>query len=172
MLGSDTILRIFSLREKLGYFPVFATLEEYIRTFDERDLKVINSLLLIYDGKMPASRIEVAEELEISIERVRQMMQQIIDNIRDYLGMMKKLIRTPRGYRRCPYRWRSLGVHLDINKAEGTNFSRNLVNIALATLYREIAIIGNVRLSDDENDRFTRPLVPTKLAKCFDFELF
>ncbi len=174
MLESDTILKIFNLREKLGYFPVFATLEEYIRTFDKRDLKIINSLLLIYDGTMPVNRAEVAEELGVSIERVRQMLQQIIDRISNYLGMIKNLIRTPRRYRRCPYRWRSLEVHHDINKAEGANFSRNLVNMVLGSLYREIAIVGNVRDSlMMKNDRFTRTtLVPMKLAKCFDFEQF
>ena len=72
------------------------------------------------------------------------MLLNIINRIDDYLGMMHKLVKTP-GYRKCPYRWRSTGVHQDINKAEGTNFSRNIVNMALAKLYREIAIVGNVR---------------------------
>ena len=174
MLDSETILKIFNLKEKLGYFPIFATLKEYIRTFDERDLKVLESLLLIYDGKMPASRMEVAKELGVSIERVRQMMLNIINRIEDYLGMMQKMVKTPRGYRKCPYRWRSTGVHQDINKAEGTNFSRSIVNMALALLYREIAIVGNVRDSlMMKNDRFSRTtLVPAKPAKCFDFGLF
>ena len=174
MLESETILRIFNLREKIGYFPVFATLKEFINTFDERDLKVLNSLLLIYDGKMPLSRLEVAEELGVSIERVRQMMLDIISRINDYLGMMTKLIKTPRGYRRCPYRWRSAKVHHDINKAEGSNFSRSIVNMGLAILDREIVIVGNVRDSlMMKNDRFSRTtLVPAKLAKCFDFGLF
>lgn len=174
MLESESILKIFNLKEKLGYFPIFATLKEYILTFDERDLKVLDSLPLIYDGKMPLSRLDVAQELGISIERVRQMLLHIINRLTDYLGMMKKMIKTPRGYCKCPYRWRSSGVHNDINKAEGTNFSRNLVNVALAIVYREIAIVGNMRDSlMMKNDRFSRTtLVPAKLAKCFDFELF
>ncbi|HOG41613.1 MAG TPA: hypothetical protein PLI69_03630, partial [Bacteroidales bacterium] len=174
MLESDTILRLFSLKEKLGYFPVFATLKEYIATFDDRDLRVLNSLLLIHDGKLPINRIIVAEELGISIERVRQMMLNIIYRIEDYLGMMKKMIKTPRGYGKCPYRWRSTGVHNDVNKAEETNFSRSIINMAFAILYREISIVGSVRDSlMMKNDRFVRTtLVPSKLAKYFDFEGF
>ena len=174
MLESDTILRLFSLKEKLGYFPVFATLKEYIATFDDRDLRVLNSLLLIHDGKLPINRIIVAEELGISIERVRQMMLNIINRIEDYLGMMKKMIKTPRGYGKCPYRWRSTGVHNDVNKVEETNFSRSIINMAFAILYREISIVGSVRDSlMMKNDRFARTtLVPAKLAKYFDFEGF
>jgi len=46
--------------------------------------------------------------------------------------------------------------------------------MALALLYREIAIVGNVRDSlMMKNDRFSRTtLVPAKPAKCFDFGLF
>ncbi len=168
MLESESILKIFNLKEKLGYFPIFATLKEYILTFDERDLKVLDSLPLIYDGKMPLSRLDVAQELGISIERVRQMLLHIINRLTDYLGMMKKMIKTPRGYCKCPYRWRSSGVHNDINKAEGTNFSRNLVNVALAIVYREISIVGNMRDSlMMKNDHFVaifRCLLFTKVS--------
>ena len=68
MLDSETILKIFNLKEKLGYFPVFATLKEYIRTFDER-FQSSGLSVAIYDGKIPVSRLEVAKELGVSIER-------------------------------------------------------------------------------------------------------
>lgn len=160
-------LGIRSLEASLGYFPLFAAVNAYLGTIEDRE--ILDSLL-IRQGQQPQDKKAVARTLGISAERVRQKRNELITR----LGMYFASYRTYGIVGKCPYSYQMRRINEDINASEGTDFSLNFVNWVLASTFEDLTLLGDSfkALSGYFSQTPFICIVPTKLCGYMDFPAF
>lgn len=83
---------IYSKAKELGHFPLLYATSLYISGFAEREKKILNEYLIIYQGNVCRNIDEVAHDLSISRERVRQLSTTILDMIARTVSSWRELM--------------------------------------------------------------------------------
>ena len=161
---------LHELERSLGHFPLFAAINAFFEGLQGEDRTIIDALFNIHVGQTLRDRDEVAVELGLSRERVRQKRNMLVNTISEYFTTY----RTFRFVDKCPYNYQMRRIHEDINAQEGTNFNLNFVNWVLASVFEEVSLLGDVVKTITgyyEKDYFLC-LVPTELCQYMDFSAF
>lgn len=161
---------LHELESTLGHFPLFAAINAYFEGLQGEDRIIINALFIIHEGQTPRDMDEVAAELGLSRERVRQKRNILVNALSEYFTTYRTLSFVDK----CPYNYQMRRIHEDINAQEGTDFNLNFVNWVLASVFEEVSLIGDVVKTITgyyEKDYFLC-LVPTDLCQFIDFSAF
>lgn len=161
------------IREKeksLGRFPLFAALKTYFEGLEGEDRSILDGLFIIHEDQIPRNRDEIAAELGLSSERVRQKRNRLVDTLAEYFasyrihGFMDK----------CPYNYQMRRINEEINAEEGTDFNLNFINWVLASTFEEVTLLGDVikSITGYYEKNYFLCLVPTDLCQYMDFNAF
>lgn len=161
---------ILNLEKSLGHFPLFAAIKAYLDGLEGEERIIIDGCFLIHEGQTLQGRDKVAALLGLSIERVRQKLSPMIDNLSEYFS----IYRTYGFVDDCPYEYQMRRVNEDINSTEGTDFSLHFVNWVLASTFPDLTLFGDLTktLTGYYDKTFFVCLVPTDLCKEMDFAAF
>ena len=162
--------RITELEASLGYFPVFAVVQEYISGLDDTSKTIIENLVITHIGQSLSNRNDVSEVLKLSPERVRQKRNNLLRALVAYF----KSLSTIGFAKENPYQYLMTRVNEEVNRKEGTDFSLDFVNWILGSTYDDVTFFGDaikVLCGYYTTESFIC-LAPTKLCELFDFQSF
>ena len=150
--------------------PLFARIEQFIEGEKDTFRSVIQGCMHIYVDPPSYTMDEMADRLQLTRERIRQIRNAGLDRI---AGFIRK-IRAGYDKRGIMYSYLGQPVHLAVNEREGTRFNLDFVNWVLGETYESVEHIG------DPGKAFFRPnghtgfiaAVPAKLGFCFNFKAF
>lgn len=169
-ISADAQNGIHELENTLGHFPLFAAINAYIDGLQGEERAIISGLFDIYEEQAPRDRSEVAAELGLSTERVRQKRNKLLETLSAYFATYRTL-----GFvDKCPYNYQMRRINEDINAEEGTYFNLNFINWVLASVFEEITLLGDVvkTITGYYGKEFFLCLVPTDLCQYMDFNAF
>lgn len=169
-ISADAQNGIHELENTLGHFPLFAAINAYIEGLQGEERAIISGLFDIYEEQAPRDRSEVAAELGLSTERVRQKRNKLLETLSAYFATYRTL-----GFvDKCPYNYQMRRINEDINAEEGTYFNLNFINWVLASVFEEITLLGDVvkTITGYYGKEFFLCLVPTDLCQYMDFNAF
>ncbi len=161
---------IHELENTLGHFPLFAALKAYFEGLEGEERTIIDGLFIIHEDQVPRERDEVAAELNLSPERVRQKRNKLVDSLAGYFAFYRTL-----GFvGECPYNYQMRRINEDINAEEGTDFNLNFINWVLASAFDEVTLLGDVAktITGYYDKNYFLCLVPTELCQYMDFNAF
>ncbi len=158
-----------TLGENLGHFPLFAVVAAYLDTLDTATLTIINGCIRIRNNQEIKPKRQVAKDLGLSAERVRQKTVTIIDSLSDYF----ESLRTKGYVHESPYPLDFLNIS-EINSSEGTDFTPNVIRWILSMTFEGISLVGNryKALTSFYKDGIVLSYAPTRLRRLFDYESF
>ena len=170
LIPSDAQNGIRDLETSLGYFPLFAAIKAYLEGLDGEDKAIINGCIIAHEDQPLQDRNEVAANVGLSPERVRQKRNKLIEALSEYFVTY----RTFGFVDKCPYNYQMRRINEEINATEGTDFTLHFVNWVLASVFEEISLIGDVvkTLTGYYDKHFFICLVPTDLCQYIDFAAF
>ena len=161
---------IHALENSLGHFPLFAAINAYLENLEGEDRVIVDGCILIHEDQPLRDRDEIAAEVGLSAERVRQKRNRLIESLAAYFATY----RTFGFIDKCPYNFQMNRVNEEINATEGTDFSLHFVNWVLASTFEDIAIFGDVMrtLTGYYDKHFFVCLAPADLCQYMDFNAF
>jgi len=161
---------LWALKDQLGYFPLFATISTYLDSLDDETKTIIAGCVRIHNGQTIIDRKEVAEQLGISSERVRQKRNVIIENLAAYFSGIRKAGFVSEN----SYSYIMTHTEDYVNSTEGTDFTPNFVRWVLGSTFNEITIVGDIikSLTSFYNDDLFINIVPSELCIYFDFSSY
>lgn len=169
-LPNGAIESLQEMEDSLGHFPLFAAIQLYFDNRPEDEKALIEECLDIYEGQDIPERAEIAANLNLSPERVRQKRNKLIERLPSYFKTYSSL-----GFiTENPYRWQMTHIQENVNSSERTNFNPNFVTWVLGSVFDDLAIIGDPVKSIGgyfDKDPFLC-IVPAKLIPLFDFDGF
>ena len=164
------IVKIVSINERIGHFPLFTAISCLFDRMDERKKKIALKTLNVHFDSQPQDLTEVALCLNISRERVRQL--------RD--GCLKDILKYPGAFNRSGlmdgygYQVRSEYDFKRIREEEEVFFSNEYISVCISIINPLTHLIGDIR------DSLLKPssparrlyLVPKDLHEQFRFDKF
>lgn len=162
--------RIHELESTLGHFPLFAAINAFFEGLKGVNRTIFDALFNIHEGQTLRNMDEVAAELGLSRERVRQKRNKLLNTISEYFTTY----RTLRFVDKCQYNYQMRRIHEDINAQEGTNFNLNFVNWVLASVFEDVSLLGDElkTITGYYEKGYFLCLVPTELCQYMDFSAF
>lgn len=170
LIPADAQESIHELENTLGHFPLFAAINAYFEGLQGEDRAIIGGLFDIYEDQASRDRSEVAAELGLSPERVRQKRNKLVESLVAYFASYRAF-----GFvEKCPYNYQMRRINEDINDDEGTNFNLNFINWVLASTFEELSLLGDVvkTITGYYGLEYFLCLVPTDLCRYMDFNVF
>lgn len=162
---------IHELENTLSHFPLFAALKAYFEGLEGEERTIIDGLFIIHEDQVPRERDEVAAELNLSPERVRQKRNKLVDTLAEYFASY----RTHGFVGECLYNYQMRHINEDINAEESTDFNLNFINWVLASVFDEVTLLGDIVKTITgyyEKKNYFLCLVPTDLCQYMDFNAF
>ena len=158
------------LEGTLGRFPLFAAIKAYLEGMEGEDRVIIDGLFEIREGQALREREDIAVELGISNERVRQKRNKLIESLAEYFATYRSL-----GFvDKCDYNYQMRHINEDINAEEGTDYNLNFVNWVLASTFEDVTLLGDAvkAITGFYEMEHSLCLVPTDLCQFMDFNAF
>lgn len=159
-----------SFYERIGYFPIFKAISLKIDSLAYRDKEIINYCLNIFQNNQMLEMQDVALRLNLTRERVRQLRNRMIDELRQIV----KDFESERILSDFEYNSSTKSEIKSIKEREEVAFNDNFIIWSLSILNCNYQLIGNW-----ERLFFKFPpvegclcLVPKSLSSRFNFELF
>ena len=161
---------LWALKEQLGYFPLFATISVYLDSLNDETKTIIAGCIRVHNGQTIIDRKEVAEQLGISSERVRQKRNGIIENLAAYFSSIRKTGFVSEN----PYSYIMTHTEDYVNSTEGTDFTPNFVRWVLGATFEDVTMVGDIfkPLTYVYNDNMFVNIVPTSLCQYYDFNAY
>ncbi len=135
-IKGDDAQDLLQLGKTLGYFPVAALLDSWIRSRDERERYIYLHAFDFRKEAQAESLADIAAHLGVSGERARQIRVRLFKELTAFLqglGLEGD----------CPYDILSPDLADTVNKAEGTAFNANFVRFIFGSAYAKLAVIGD-----------------------------
>lgn len=169
-IPADAQNEIHELENSLGHFPLFTALKSYFEELEGEERTIIDGLFIIHEGQVPRDKNDVATELSLSPERVRQKRNKLVDKLGEYFASYRTL-----GFvNECPYIYQMRRINEEINAEEGTDFNLNFINWVLASVFDEVTLLGDVAktITGYYDKNYFLCLVPANLCQYMDFNDF
>ena len=166
----DTQEGIRTLETTLGHFPLFAAINAYFEGLEGEARAIIDGCINMYEDQTLPDRAEVALELNVTPERVRQRRNKLVFYLEDYFASYRSL-----GFvDKCPYDFQMRRINEEINATEGTNFNLSFINWVLASTFDEVTLLGDVMkaITGYYDKKCFLCIVPTDLCQYMDFTAF
>lgn len=161
---------ILAMKEQLGYFPLFATISVYMSGLNDETKAIIEGCIRVHNGQVVQDRKEVAQQVGLTPERVRQKRNNIIEELAEYFANIRKA-----GFiSENPYNFTMVHTEEYINSTEGTDFTANFVRWVLSETFDDITMVGEILkpLTSFYNDDLFVNIVLTEQTQYFDFAAF
>ena len=161
---------IHNLESTLGYFPLFAAINAYFEGLDGDDRIIIEGCINMHVGQTLPDRADVAAELNVTPERIRQKRNKLVESLESYFASYRL-----NGFvDKCPYDYQMRRINEEINATEGTDFNLCFVNWVLSSTFEEVTALGDVikTITGYYDKNYFLCLVPTELCQYMDFSAF
>lgn len=168
--NEEELLTIKSTFDRIGFFPLYKAISIKVDSFENRDKVIVYYCLNIFRFNQMIEMQDVALQLGLTRERVRQLRNQMIDRLKQIIKDFKaKLTLNDNGYNAS-----SLSELKSIAEREDVSFNDNFIVWVQSLINDNYRLIGNVErlfLKFPPLDGYLC-LVPKSLALKFKFDLF
>lgn len=164
-IPDDRVNEIIILQNQLGHFPLLYTIQKYIDSMQHRDHAILHGMLDIYNGQELENRDDLAKQLNLSKERIRQLRGKILQQI----GIFIKSIGSNEDLT-CY----TPGDIENTNQKESTNFQDNFIYWAISLINKEWIIIGDIEdvFFNPHGHQINLNIVPSALGRVYNFKEF
>ena len=159
---------IIQLEDNIGHFPLLAAVNQLINNLPEREMRIFKEYLLTIRGGVELDLDDMASELSLSRERVRQLATKQVGNIQRTVSSWRELLG---GYH---YPIFEKDAWLTICESEGVSFTQNFVRWLISLVDSEVYLIGDPMSAFKTYHGRIKPLylMPKRLYDIFDIHSF
>lgn len=157
---------ILSIEDEIGHFPLLYVVNKYIHGFSARDVRIIKEYLFVYRGGGECDLDNMAKELSLTRERVRQLANQQIETLESIISSWKEFLE---GYH---YPIFEKDSWLLMCGKEGVEFTQNFVKWIISLVDDDVHLLGDSIAAFRTYHGRIRPLylIPKNLYDVFDIE--
>lgn len=174
-VSSENARTLYLQSKEMGHFPIFSAINIYMRSLG-RDWTIIEGRINIFEKQTIKERDQVAKELKLTSERVRQLQVKAYKNLFSTITLWKNNRMIDHSFydSACSLEYEHSNLR-GINECERVNFNHNFIIKVLHAMFpNEYSLLG------DETIAFFNPynrtsnicLIPQKYSKIYDFKSF
>ena len=159
---------IIQLEGKIGHFPLLAAVNQLINNLPERQKRIFKEYLLTIRGGVELDLDDMASELSISRERVRQLATKHVGIIQRTVSSWRELLGD------YHYPIFEKDAWLAVCETEGVSFTQNFVRWLISLVDSEVYLIGDPMSAFKTYHGRIKPLylMPKRLYDIFDIHSF
>lgn len=128
---------IIQLEDNIGHFPLLTAVNQLINNLPEREMRIFKEYLLTIRGGVELDLDDMATELSLSKERVRQLATKQVGIIQRTVSSWRELLGD------YHYPIFEKDAWLAICEAEGVSFTHNFVRWLISLVDSEVYLIGD-----------------------------
>lgn len=164
-LPKESVQEIIALEDELGYFPLFNTIQHYIDYLPNKDYSILHGMLDIYNGQELRHRDDIGKELNLTGERVRQLRDKVLRQLRSYILSIDSTGDMPQY---TPHK------SDEINYKERTNFQDNFIYWTISLVNKNWILLGDIEevFYNPHGHQVNLNILPAVLANVYDFKRF
>lgn len=136
-LGISASENIINLEEKIGYFPLLAAVNQYINNVPVRESRIMKEFLLIFRGGIERDLDDMANELSLTRERIRQLANKQIKTLEGIISSWKDLLAN------YHYPIFEKDAWITMCEKEGVAFTQNFVKWLISLIDDTVHLIGD-----------------------------
>lgn len=157
---------IFSIEAEIGHFPLLYAVNQLIHGISTREVRIIKEYLLIYRGSVERDLDDMAKELSLTRERVRQLANKQIKTLESIIATWKEFLA---GYH---YPIFEKDSWLVMCEKEGVEYTQNFVKWIISLVDDDVHLLGDPIAAFKTYHGRIRPLylIPKNLYDVFDIE--
>ena len=157
---------IFSIEAEIGHFPLLYAVNQLIHGISTREVRIIKEYLLIYRGSVERDLDDMAKELSLTRERVRQLANKQIKKLESIIATWKEFLA---GYH---YPIFEKDSWLIMCEKEGVEYTQNFVKWIISLVDDDVHLLGDPIAAFKTYHGRIRPLylIPKNLYDVFDIE--
>lgn len=159
---------IIQLEDNIGHFPLLAAVNQLINNLPEREKRIFKEYLLTIRGGVELDLDDMASELSISRERVRQLATKQVGIIQRTVSSWRELLGD------YHYPIFEKDAWLAVCETEGVSFTQNFVRWLISLVDNEVYLIGDPMSAFKTYHGRIKPLylMPKRLYDIFDIHSF
>lgn len=159
---------IIQLEDNIGHFPLLAAVNQLINNLPEREKRIFKEYLLTIRGGVELDLDDMASELSISRERVRQLATKHVGIIQRTVSSWRELLGD------YHYPIFEKDAWLAVCETEGVSFTQNFVRWLISLVDSEVYLIGDPMSAFKTYHGRIKPLylMPKRLYDIFDIHSF
>jgi hypothetical protein len=159
---------IIQLEGNIGHFPLLAAVNQLINNLSEREKRIFKEYLLTIRGGIELDLDDMATELSLSRERVRQLATKQVGFIQQTVASWRELLGD------YHYPIFEKDAWLAVCEAEGVSFTQNFVRWLISLVDSEVYLIGDPMSAFKTYHGRIKPLylMPKRLYDIFDIHSF
>lgn len=157
---------IFSIEAEIGHFPLLYAVNQLIHGISTREVRIIKEYLLVYRGSVERDLDDMAKELSLTRERVRQLANKQIKTLESIISTWKEFLA---GYH---YPIFEKDSWLLMCEKEGVEYTQNFVKWIISLVDDDVHLLGDPIAAFKTYHGRIRPLylIPKNLYDVFDIE--
>lgn len=159
---------IIQLEDNIGHFPLLAAVNQLINNLPEREMRIFKEYLLTIRGGVELDLDDMATELSLSKERVRQLATKQVGIIQRTVSSWRELLGD------YHYPIFEKDAWLAVCETEGVSFTQNFVRWLISLVDSEVYLIGDPMSAFKTYHGRIKPLylMPKRLYDIFDIHSF
>ena len=159
---------IIQLEDNIGHFPLLAAVNQLINNLPEREMRIFKEYLLTIRGGVELDLDDMATELSLSKERVRQLATKQVGIIQRTVSSWRELLGD------YHYPIFEKDAWLAVCETEGVSFTQNFVRWLISLVDNEVYLIGDPMSAFKTYHGRIKPLylMPKRLYDIFDIHSF
>lgn len=159
---------IIQREDNIGHFPLLAAVNQLINNLPEREKRIFKEYLLTIRGGVELDLDDMASELSISRERVRQLATKHVGIIQRTVSSWRELLGD------YHYPIFEKDAWLAVCETEGVSFTQNFVRWLISLVDSEVYLIGDPMSAFKTYHGRIKPLylMPKRLYDIFDIHSF
>ena len=159
---------IIQLEDNIGHFPLLAAVNQLINNLPEREMRIFKEYLLTIRGGVELDLDDMATELSLSKERVRQLATKQVGIIQQTVASWRELLGD------YHYPIFEKDAWLAVCETEGVSFTQNFVRWLISLVDSEVYLIGDPMSAFKTYHGRIKPLylMPKRLYDIFDIHSF
>lgn len=159
---------IIKLEEKLGHFPLLAATNQFIISMPAREYKIVGEYLLVLRGGTEKELDDIANELSLTRERIRQLANKQINTFEGLINSWKGFLVD------YHYPIFEKDAWLTMCEREGVAFTQNFVKWLISLVDDTVHLIGDPISAFKTYHGRIKPLylMPKRLYNIFDIHSF
>lgn len=159
---------IIQREDNIGHFPLLAAVNQLINNLPEREKRIFKEYLLTIRGGIELDLDDMATELSLSRERVRQLATKQVGIIQQTVASWRELLGD------YHYPIFEKDAWLAVCETEGVSFTQNFVRWLISLVDSEVYLIGDPMSAFKTYHGRIKPLylMPKRLYDIFDIHSF
>lgn len=157
---------ILSIGTEIGHFPLLHAVNQLIHGISTREVRIIKEYLLVYRGSVERDLDDMAKELSLTRERIRQLANQQIETLKSIISSWKEFLE---GYH---YPIFEKDSWLLMCEKERVEFTQNFVKWIISLVDDDVHLLGDPIAAFKTYHGRISPLylIPKNLYDIFDIE--